>query len=381
MTATFTETELEQIKSLRKALNNEVPKFYDDDFCLLRWIQGWDNNHDDILPRIKTAAEVISTFPPLHHINFDSVDDVELNLRRFSKMMEYSPGGLIGFDKDGDIISCSLVGRFHSKSLLKCARVSEVTLNGIYSGILGYSYMKRQEKKSGRQLRFNIIIDLTGYNRDHLFTPGIKAYKNFIYTSQELFPEVTKTIFVINAPPLFETLFSFVKPILSQKTKEKVQILGSDYHQALFEALGQENLPKMFGGTKEYEHGHPDHGHIRMGGILPEDFKYSPLKNPLHISNDRLSKLNIPARSLREVTVTCSKPGQHLQWFFECSGDICFSIKTKDRLIRCEIKIFTEFVPEYDRIVCHQPGDYILVFDNCFSTFFSKEVRYFAAIK
>ncbi|CAD5218488.1 unnamed protein product [Bursaphelenchus okinawaensis] len=367
------------VLDLRQALG-VVPEFYDDDYCLMRWIEGWDNNHDQIIPRIREAAAIISTFPSTDHIDFNSIDDVELNLRRFNKTIEYHTGGLIGLDKNGDLISCVLLGRFHTKSLLKCSRVSEITRNAIWAAILGYTYMKNQEKIQKKKLGFTVIMDLEGYNRDHLFTPGIKVYTNFLSIVQNLFPETTKRVFVTNAPTLFQTAFTFVKPVLSQKTKEKIKILGSDYHSDLFEAVGQENLPTLFGGTKQYVNGHPEYGHLRMGGIMPEDFKYSHLKNPLHMPDEKLTKLVVPARSQREITVNCTKLHQHLQWFFLSNGDITFSIKLGNKLIWPEIKTLTEFVPEYETIECRDVGEYVMVFDNTFSTFFSKEIRYFAQI-
>jgi hypothetical protein len=53
----------------------------------------------------------------------------------------------------------------------------------------------------------------------------------------------------INAPYLFSTAWSFVRPLLDEVTVSKISILGSNYRSVLLEQIPAENLPTYLGGT------------------------------------------------------------------------------------------------------------------------------------
>ena len=57
-------------------------------------------------------------------------------------------------------------------------------------------------------------------------------------------------MFVINAPMLFTGVWAVVKMWIDDKTKEKIQILGSSYKKELLKYIDPENLPDFLdGGT------------------------------------------------------------------------------------------------------------------------------------
>ena len=57
-------------------------------------------------------------------------------------------------------------------------------------------------------------------------------------------------IYIINAPNLFsQMVWPIIKPWMDPVSASKVQILGSEYEEALLKQIPKENLPVEFGGT------------------------------------------------------------------------------------------------------------------------------------
>ncbi|WWD17553.1 hypothetical protein CI109_101994 [Kwoniella shandongensis] len=56
-------------------------------------------------------------------------------------------------------------------------------------------------------------------------------------------------MFIINAPYLFSTVWSLIKPWLDEATVRKIHILGKGYKTELLQYIPQENLPSDLGGT------------------------------------------------------------------------------------------------------------------------------------
>ncbi|KAG8712313.1 cytosolic factor, phosphatidylinositol/phosphatidylcholine transfer protein [Ceratobasidium sp. 423] len=66
---------------------------------------------------------------------------------------------------------------------------------------------------------------------------------------QNYYPETMGKFYIINAPYLFSTIWTFVKPWLDEVTVAKISILGSDYKKTLLEQIPAENLPADLGGA------------------------------------------------------------------------------------------------------------------------------------
>lgn len=56
-------------------------------------------------------------------------------------------------------------------------------------------------------------------------------------------------MFIVNAPYLFSTVWSLVKPWLDEATVRKIHILGRNYKTELQEYIPKENLPADLGGS------------------------------------------------------------------------------------------------------------------------------------
>jgi len=232
-----------------------------------------------------------------------------------------------------------------------------------------------------------VVLDLEGMGMDHIYPQTAKVYMNLLRILQDMFPEVARKIFVINAPSLFPHAYNLVKPAVAEKTRERVRVYGSNYAAALCAELGAENVYPHWGGFKKAARGSEKTGNLRMGGRPPDFLRYLADNNPHHMGDCALTKLNVPARSRRVVRVEC-RAHQTLRWFFHTSSDIDFSVEfhgadakaddppKEPLLVVPKFRLHTDYVPEYNAVRCRHTGTYALCFDNTYSTFFSKDIRF-----
>ncbi|KAG8891839.1 cytosolic factor, phosphatidylinositol/phosphatidylcholine transfer protein [Tulasnella sp. 403] len=92
------------------------------------------------------------------------------------------------------------------------------------------------------------ILDLKNVSIRQFYK--VKDYVSQASTiGQNYYPECMGKFYIINAPFMFSTVWSFIKPWLDEVTVAKINILGADYKGKLLEQIPAENLPVDLGGT------------------------------------------------------------------------------------------------------------------------------------
>uniref|UniRef100_A0A914DU11 CRAL-TRIO domain-containing protein n=1 Tax=Acrobeloides nanus TaxID=290746 RepID=A0A914DU11_9BILA len=373
-----------KIEELKKALGKELLEetpLFDDDFSLLRWLLGWNYNIDEIVPRFKKASSVIKCLhlEAFAELNLDDIDEINELVSNLSPAAKYFPGGLMGQDREGNIIVCQAIAAVRPKDLVKCGKVTDLYKMALIECALSYKIVKINEEKYKRKLGSKMIFDMDGWSMDLLYTPTLKMYLNLIRLLQDVFPDFARSLIVINSPMMMSTVYQMIKPALSEQTRDKVRFVGKDYKATLIEDLGEENIYEKWGGTIKPKNGCTT-GTLRMGGVPPEDIRYTEIKNPFHPDEKHLKKVSVSARNKTEVSLKVEKPGCILRWFFVSNGEVDFSIVCRGKEVWPKMRISTEYVPEYGHVICEEIDEYTLVFDNSFGTFFSKEVKFHAHI-
>lgn len=96
------------------------------------------------------------------------------------------------------------------------------------------------------------IMDLDGLGfRVVTHTIARRVLKDVVTILQNHYPECAGRTIIINAPRVFSIAWSFVKPMLDEKTVSKISIFGTDkeaYSAALLEIVDANQLPALFGG-------------------------------------------------------------------------------------------------------------------------------------
>jgi len=97
------------------------------------------------------------------------------------------------------------------------------------------------------------IIDLSGLGfRVVSHSTARRVLRDVVVMLQNHYPEMSGRVIIVNAPKVFSIAWSFVKPLLDEKTISKISIFGSDreaYANALLELVDADQLPALFGGA------------------------------------------------------------------------------------------------------------------------------------
>ncbi|VDO26405.1 unnamed protein product [Haemonchus placei] len=375
----ISDTDRKLIDELKSKIQNElelVPS-YSDDLSLLRWLVGWDRKVDVIVPKIRFSLRAIHALG-LHKEDLSTLEKVTAKCDECSKPLQYLPGSLLGFDKEGNVISLQMIGRLDVAGLMPCTRNSD-----LYRMRIAES--EAREKEFGKQLGTSVIFDLDGLSLSQLDVQAMKVVTTMLAQLQEMFPDVIRKIFVINVPPFIQILWGMVSPCLAKQTQQKIRILGNDWKAILKESIGEDVLYENWGGTRKAD---TPFGHVRTGGKVPLDLRYDSSND---LPADKLQKLVIPARSMEFVPIKVegSEAGRKITWWWRLDGnDIGFAVyrsapgqekvaeHNDDYMAHPKFRLQTDFVPEDGEILAEEPGVYKFVFDNTHSKLRSKTVKY-----
>ncbi|KAJ3567684.1 hypothetical protein NP233_g6207 [Leucocoprinus birnbaumii] len=91
------------------------------------------------------------------------------------------------------------------------------------------------------------IMDLSGVSMKAFYDVSdyVRAAASI---GQDRYPETMGKFYIINAPWAFTAVWALIKPWLDEVTVKKINILGSGYQKELIKQIGEDNLPKEFGG-------------------------------------------------------------------------------------------------------------------------------------
>ncbi|VDN38779.1 unnamed protein product [Gongylonema pulchrum] len=230
----------------------------------------------------------------------------------------------MGPDKNGNIVAVQPMGRARPRTLMLLGRVSDFYLASIVEAEACMCFLRKEEARRRCKLGVIIVSDLAELSRETIYMPAVKAYLDVLNILQYFFPGSIKKVYVINAPSAVSVLFNMAKRVLSKKTIENIEFLGSDWKERLKKDLGEENIFKCWGGTK---HAPKDTGTIRMAGEVPRSLRDKILKTIKFVPDAQLTKATLSAGATWKVSVNILKRGSVLQWYFVVrSGDVDFKI-------------------------------------------------------
>ncbi|KFM57145.1 Alpha-tocopherol transfer protein-like protein, partial [Stegodyphus mimosarum] len=91
------------------------------------------------------------------------------------------------------------------------------------------------------------IADMKDFSWSHLWQIPVSDVRCFVSTLQDCLPVRDKAIHIIHHSSIFSILFALVKPLLSQKVKNRIYFHGDDLN-SLHQHLPPEILPESLGG-------------------------------------------------------------------------------------------------------------------------------------
>ncbi|KAF5400553.1 hypothetical protein PHET_06194 [Paragonimus heterotremus] len=233
---------------------------------LIRWLRSRNWNEDDAERMLRT------------HINWRKENNVDAILSWYvvpEVVDKYFPGGICGSDKDGRPLYIAPVGYLDPKSFIKAVSRSDFLQSRVYQmEFIISEILPQYSEKAGRNIdQLTVIMDMHGLGFKHMSPSWLSIVTESVTMLEANYPEVLGVCFVINAPPLFSRLYSFIKPLLSKATQEKIHILDSNYRETLLRYFDPEGLPAVYGGTMVDPDGDPRcPSRICWAGPVPEQY-------------------------------------------------------------------------------------------------------------
>ncbi|KAJ1370034.1 hypothetical protein KIN20_031665 [Parelaphostrongylus tenuis] len=378
------------IDELRSKIQNElqlVPS-YSDDFSLLRWLIGWDRKVDSVVPKIKFSLRAIHALG-LHKEDLSTFEKLMAKCDEYSEILQCFPGSLLGYDKQGNVVTIQMVGHIDANGFRTGTKNSDLYRLRILESEGVMQIIRAREQIHGRKFGTTAVLDLDGVSLPQIDMQAVKIVNTMLVQLQEMFPDVLRKIFVVNVPSFIQILWNMVSPCLAKQTQEKVEILGNNWKDVLREAIGEEVLYENWGGIRKAD---IPFGHLRIGEVH-EELKYDPVND---LPAERLQKLVIPARSMNFVPVVVDghQIGRKIAWWWRLqSNDVGFAVYRSspghenvaehddDFVVHPKFRLQTDFVPEDGEVFAEEPGVYKFVFDNTYSNLRSKTVQYCIEVK
>uniref|UniRef100_A0A914DYN7 CRAL-TRIO domain-containing protein n=1 Tax=Acrobeloides nanus TaxID=290746 RepID=A0A914DYN7_9BILA len=354
--------DLEQINLLREHVKDKLTPYYDTDFNLLRWLKGHNYNFDQIIPKLRNHLEFRASKWQL-----DTVADG----KRDHSIHEHWRPGLTGdaIRTPNAIVNIEQSGTNDYWGMLHTYPINEIMHARLYDLELMLRTVIERERKTGQQTSIMYIMDLNGLSYDSrlltLLTGALSGISAFM---AEHYVELIHTFVLVNAPSFISAIWTIVRPVLPERTKNKVKILGANWRKEILEIAAPEVLPSYWNIPEEKEE-------VFKANVLrsiPFDLEGYYKGGLLDDSSDLLS---VPARKVGFIERDAVQ-GNTLRWIFETDGHFAYAIffteKSDEIDVSKMVQVYPRFnkvpgptyVPLQDHIVCPYSGKYKIWFSN-----------------
>lgn len=335
--------------------------FVSDQTLLYRFLKGWKFDVPATVGRVNNSQR----YRREHGLDEIRTKAATMEQRQFpyaETILKYWPHVIVhGEDRKGQPLSIERLGRSNPNLLCQAVTLEQLMVYHHYHMENKGELLSSMSVKRDAVMRGCKIMDLDGLGKHHLTGKGIGYFKSVISASQDNYPETMGSLFIINAPWVFNIAWKMVRPLLHANTLDKIHILGSDYQKVLQQYIDPQHIPVEFGGK------------CTCGGK-----GCVPIYNP----EADMTKANVKAggKFVHSVHIPASTASHSVQYEFRLHAhDISFGItfdsggKTKQLVApaRCG---HNEMVS--DAVTVEGEGELHVVFDNSYSRFTSKSVLY-----
>ncbi|KAJ3308766.1 cytosolic factor, phosphatidylinositol/phosphatidylcholine transfer protein [Boothiomyces sp. JEL0838] len=153
-------------------------------------------------------------------------------------------------DKLGRPVYIERVGVINVSTLWGITTSERMLRNHVYEyeKLVHYRLKACSEKAERHLEQSTTILDLKGVQLSS-FSSVYGIVSEVSKIAQNYYPEMLGKMYIINAPMLFTAVWSMVKQLLDEVTVKKINIVGSNYKNALLESIDEQNLPDFLGGS------------------------------------------------------------------------------------------------------------------------------------
>ncbi|CAL8073406.1 unnamed protein product [Orchesella dallaii] len=392
----FSAEETQKIQQLRSACSGILNADQNDDYYLIRWLRA--RNMD-----LGKAEEMLRKSMKWRKDNeVDGIMDREEVPMKYRRIF---PTGVFGRDIDDDVVIFIPYGRYCHKLVIGPEGMETTLRYHIIWMETMESLVRKAEKETGKKgLRLVELVDFDQYAyKEMMYSQGREFLIKTNKVADENYPELMKSMIIINAPKIFSMLFGLIKPFMSKETISKISIIGGDeqiWKKELMTKLVPENVPERWGGTRkgtdEYCSQNPE---VWLDTTVPLSYFTSDDK----VHNFTTQKIAAGDKFVVEIPVDISKYPEgtlpNLIWKFRVeTHDISFSISCKalsimnddnksesaasstsaseESIVNVERRVDSKEGIQEGKSTIYTSGLYTLLFDNRYSYTRSKTVHY-----
>lgn len=348
-----------------------------EDWYLLKWLRARKFELNDAEKMLR------------EHIAWRKKHEVDTILEDYEVpelFRKYFPGGFLECSPDKRPVIISPVGNTDFKGMLEAAPRADMVRYCVYLFETLEDIKRRLSLQHTRRIEtMYVVVDMEGFSFWQLSSlEVVSAITEMIRVYEDNYPEVLQEVFIVNAPSLFPMLWNIIKPLLTQRTINKIHIFGKEgWRELLAERWDPDRLPAHWGGRMTGPDGDRRCKHlICPAGPVPDEYRR---QGPA--TSDTQQRTTVGAGSSWTLPVSVARAGSVLRWNFStASGELAFAVRyrapgTGDNGVARELLASRRFSssrhePHHGSLRCNEPGTYELVFDNTFSWITRKEVSY-----
>lgn len=171
-----------------------------------------------------------------------------------SVVRRLTPNSLVGYDYEGCPVYVERTGMLQYGKFAEAGISHNMLVRAHLESIEYYTNVLMMEAsvKCGRTVdKLVTIVDMSGVTFASL-TPGvISMFKAIAKIDSDNYPEIMKSVYIVNAPWGFSTIWSLLRSFLDERTANKVHVIAASENAAdkLKQMMDIALLPSSVGGT------------------------------------------------------------------------------------------------------------------------------------
>ena len=178
------------------------------------------------------------------------------HFREFDQVLKIYPHGFHKVDKEGRPIYYQILSKLDANKLFQITTSERLIkyFTQIYELLMKYKFKACSKAKGQIVEQLCIILDIDNIGITDLFGKTRTFLTLSTKLGQDYYPSNMAKMFLINTSRFFYIIFNIVKPLLGSGSRKKIEMLGKDYKEKVFEYIDPDNLPTFLGGNCRCEH-------------------------------------------------------------------------------------------------------------------------------
>lgn len=305
-----------RVDKLRSLVKHNVSDYYDTDFNLLRWLQGHPGTVEQVAEKLNYHLKARSST-----WQFDELGTAPRD-HPIHKHWAYGITGLSGV-LENVIVNIEQCGQTDYWGMIQTYSLTDVLRARIPDLENMLFHVMKVEAETGRQASILYVMDLTELKYDkqlyHLIVGPLKALAEFM---SEHYVELFKYFVLVNVPAFIYGLWTIARPLLPERTRDKVRILSSSkWKEEILDFAVPGSLPDKWNLPGD----HTFTSMVSLPVKFPEaEYRSNRFRVPLENEKIQIGagKVGFIERDLKE--------GDSLSWWIIADGDFGFGIFRTD---------------------------------------------------